>query len=205
MKLYYSPGACSLAPHIVLREAGESVTLEKVDLREKKTETGDDFWAVNPKGYVPVLQLDDGAVLTEGAVIQQYIADRSPERRLAPPRGSLERLRLEELLVFISTELHKSFTPLFAATTPDDAKPAFLEKIGKHYDVIEETLSDGRPYLTGEDFTIADAYLFVMTTWNRSSGINMSRWPKLSALAERVRKRPAVQAALHAEGLAPKN
>ena len=205
MKLYYSPGACSLAPHIVLREAGESVTLEKVDLREKKTETGTDFWAVNPKGYVPVLQLEDGAVLTEGAVIQQYIADRSPERRLAPPRGSLERVRLEELLVFISTELHKSFTPLFAATTPDNAKPAFVEKIGKHYDIIEKRLSDGRHYLMGEDFTIADAYLFVMTTWNRSSGIDISRWPKLSALAERVRKRPAVQAALQAEGLAAKN
>ncbi len=201
MKLYYAPGACSLAPHIALREAGESVVLEKVDLKAKKTETGADFWAINPKGYVPALQLDDGGILTEGVVIQQYIADRAPDTRLAPPRGSTERLRLEELLVFISTELHKTFSPLFAATTPEDAKPAFREKIEKRFDVIEAMLSDGRPYLTGDSFTIADAYLYVISSWSRPVGIELSRWPSLAALAKRVEARPSVQKALAAEGL----
>ena len=201
MKLYYSPGACSLAPHILLREAGEAVTLEKVDLREKRTETGRDFLAVNPKGYVPAIELDDGTVLTEGIVIQQYIADRAPGADLAPPRGTTERLRLEELLAYISTELHKTYTQLFAATTPEEAKPAFREKLGKHYDLIEAMLADGRPYVTGERFTIADAYLYVMITWNRGTGIDTDRWPRLSAYAARIQARPAVQAARQAEGL----
>ena len=202
MKLYYAPGACSLAPHIILREAGESVSLEKVDLKQGKTETGADFLAINPKGYVPVLQLDDGAMLTEGVVIQQYIADRSPETGLASPRGSRERLRLDELLVFIATELHKPSIPLLAPTTPEDAKPAFREKIGERYDVIEALLADGRPYLTGEGFTIADAYLYVMTTWSKAIGIDLARWPALTAFARRAGGRPAVQAARAAEGLA---
>jgi glutathione S-transferase len=202
MKLYYTPGACSLAPHIALRETGQDVTLEKVDLKAKTTETGADFRAINPKGYVPVLQLDDGTVLTEGVVIQQYIADRSPEIRLAPPRGSTERMRLEELLVFISTELHKGYSPLFAATTPEDAKPAFRDKIGRYYDIVEDTLTDGRAYLTGDTFTIADAYLYVIARWSKPTGIDLSPWPKLQAFMERVSERPAVQAALAAEGLA---
>lgn len=205
MKLYYSPGACSLAPHIALRETGQEVTLEKVDLKAKKTETGADFRAINPKGYVPVLQLDDGAVITEGVVIQQYIADRAPEVRLAPPRGSTERMRLEELLVFISTELHKGYTPLFAATTPEDAKPAFREKIGRYYDIVEDTLGDGRSYLTGDGFTIADAYLYVIANWSQPTGIDLSRWPRLTAFVARVDGRPAVQAARKAEGLPAKN
>jgi glutathione S-transferase len=205
MKLYYSPGACSLAPHIALRETGQDVTLEKVDLKAKTTETGADFRAINPKGYVPVLQLDDGAVLTEGVVIQQYIADRSPEIRLAPPRGSTERMRLEELLVFISTELHKGYTPLFAATTPEDAKPAFRDKIGRYYDIVEDTLGDGRTYLTGDAFTIADAYLYVIANWSGPTGVDLSRWPKLAAFVTRVDDRPAVQAARKAEGLPAKN
>jgi glutathione S-transferase len=204
MKLYYSPGACSLAPHIVLRETGQEVTLEKVDLKAKKTETGADFREINPKGYVPVLQLDDGGVLTEGVVIQQYIADRSPEIRLAPSRGTTERMRLEELLVFISTELHKGYTPLFAPTTPEEAKPAFREKIGKYYGIIETTLADGRPYLTGEAFTIADAYLYVIAGWSRPVSIDLSPWPKLTAFMQRVGERPAVQAARVAEGLPAK-
>ena len=202
MKLYYAPGACSLAPHIILREAGESVSLEKVDLRQKKTETGADFLAINPKGYVPVLQLDDGEMLTEGVVIQQYIADRSPDARLAPPRDTRERLRLEELLVFIATELHKPSIPLLAPTTPDDAKPAFRETIGERYDVIEAMLGDGRPYLTGEGFTIADAYLYVISTWSKSAGIDLARWRAVSAFASRVAGRPAVREARAAEGLA---
>ena len=202
MKLYYSPGACSLAPHIALREAGINVTLEKVDLREKKTETGVDFAAVNPKGYVPVLQLEDGALLTEGLVIQQYIADRAPASRLAPRPGSMERVRLEELLVFIATELHKSFNPLFIETTPEATKAAFRAKIERHFDVVEAMLSDGRPYLSGEGFTVADIYLFVIASWSRHTSIDLSRWPKLVAFLERVAAREAVQAALVAEGLA---
>ena len=190
MKLYYSPGACSLAPHILLREAGGPVSLEKVDLRAKQTETGRDFWAINPKGYVPVLELDDGTIITEGVVIQQYIADQVPDIRLAPRPGTPERLRLDELLLFISTELHKTYSPLFAATTPEDAKPAFREKLGKRYDVIEAMLADGRPYLTGETFSVADAYLYVMTTWSRGTGLDMDEWPAVTALAARVAARP---------------
>lgn len=201
MKLYYSPGACSLAPHIALREAGMDVTLEKVDLREKKTETGADFIAINPKGYVPVLELEDGALLTEGMVIQQYIADRAPASRLAPPAGSMARVRVEELLVFIATELHKSFNPLFAETTPEETKAAFRAKIEQHFDVVETMLSDGRPYLSGEGFTVADIYLFVIAGWSRPTGIDLPRWPKLGAFMERVAARKAVRAALHAEGL----
>jgi glutathione S-transferase len=205
MKLYYSPGACSLAPHIALRETGQQVTLEKVDLREKKTETGADFRAINPKGYVPVLQLDDGSILTEGVVIQQYIADRSPEIRLAPPRGTTERMRLDELLVFISTELHKGHSPLFAPTTSEEAKPAFRAKIGMYYGLVEDMLADERPYLTGDNFTIADAYLYVITNWGRSTGIDLSSWPNVSAFNKRVAARPAVRAAMEAEGLLAKN
>jgi glutathione S-transferase len=201
MKLYYAPGACSLAPHIALREAGEAVVLEKVDLREKRTETGRDFRAINPKGYVPALELDDGTVVTEGVVIQSFIADRAPQIRLAPERGTADRLRLDELMVFISTELHKGYTPLFAATTPEEAKPAFRAKIGERYAVIEQMLADGRPYLTGERFTIADAYLYVMTTWSGGTGVDMSGWPALNAYAARVAGRPAVQAARDAERL----
>jgi glutathione S-transferase len=201
MKLYYSPGACSLAPHIALREAGIDVTLEKVDLREKKTEAGADFIAINPKGYVPVLELADGALLTEGMVIQQYIADRSPSARLAPPAGSMERVRVEELLVFIATELHKSFNPLFVETTPQETKATLRTKIERHLDVIEALLSDGRLYLSGDGFTVADIYLFVIAGWSRPTGIDLSRWPKLSAFMERVAAREAVQAALRAEGL----
>jgi len=202
MKLYYAPGACSLAPHIVLRETGSPLTLEKVDLRAKQTETGRDFLAINPKGYVPALELEDGTIVTEGVVIQQYIADRSPEKKLVPPPGTAERLRLEELLLYISTELHKTYTPLFAATTPEEAKPAFREKLGKRYDLIEAMLSDGRTYLTGETFTVADAYLYVMTTWSRGVGLDADKWPAITAFAARVAARPAVQAARDAEGLA---
>lgn len=201
MKLYYSPGACSLAPHIALREAGEEIALAKVDLHAKRTEGGRDFWAINPKGYVPVLELDDGAFVTEGVVIQSYIADRSPGVRLAPKPGTPERLRLDELMVFISTELHKTYTPLFADVTPEEAKPAFRERIGKRYDMLETMLGDERPYLTGDSFSIADAYLYVMTTWNRGTGIDMAKWPALRAFAQRVAARPAVQAAREAEGL----
>jgi glutathione S-transferase len=202
MKLYYSPGACSLAPHILLREIGADFTLEKVDIRAKKTAAGADFLAINPKGYIPALQLEDGEVLTEGVVLQQYIADLKPEAKLAPARGTRERLRLEELLVYISTEVHKNFSPLFGPTTPDAYKTISKEKIALRLDLLERQLSDGRDFLTGENFTVADAYLFAVANWARPTGIELSRWPHIAAFVARVAARPHVQAALQAEASA---
>jgi glutathione S-transferase len=202
MKLYYSPGACSLAPHIALREIGAEFSIEKVDLKAKKTETGADFAAINPKGYIPALKLDDGDVLTEGVVLQQYIADLKPSSKLAPARGTRERLKLEELLVFLSTEVHKNFSPLFGPTTPDEYRTISKDKIAARFDYLEKQLADGRAFLTGADFTIADAYFFALTNWTRPTGIDLSRWPLITAFAARVAARPAVQDALKAEGLA---
>ncbi len=201
MKLYYSPGACSLAPHIILRETGADFTLVKVDTRAKTLDGGEDFYAVNPKGYVPVLELADGDRLTEGVVIQQYLADQKPGANLAAERGTKERLRLEELLVFLSTEVHKNHSPLFAPTTPDDAKGAFRDKIGQRYDLLEKQFADGRQFVTGNTFTVADAYLFTLTNWAKFVGMDLGKWPKLAAHSARVAARPSVQAALQAEGL----
>ena len=201
MKLYYSPGACSLAPHIILRETGAEFTLEKTDTKTKTTVSGLNFLDINPKGYVPVLELEDGYHLTEGVVIQQYLADRTPGAKLAPARGTLERLKLEELLGFLATEIHKAFSPLFAATTPDDYKPVARDKIAARFDLVEQRLGDGRAYLTGETFTIADAYFFTLANWSQYVGLDISRWPNIVAFLQRVAARPAVQAALEAEGL----
>jgi glutathione S-transferase len=201
MKLYYSPAACSLAPHIALIETGAAYTTEKVDVRAKKTETGADFWAINPKGYVPTIVLDDGEVLTEGVVMQQYIADLKPEAKLAPARGTKERRKLEELLVFLSTEVHKNFSPLFSPATPEDFKTQTKEKIAQRFDYLEKQLSDGRAFLTGDQFTIADAYLFTLSNWTKFTGIDLARWPNLTAFAGRVAQRPSVQQAMKAEGL----
>jgi glutathione S-transferase len=201
MKLYFSPAACSLAPHIALIETGATFTTEKVDTRAKKTASGADFWAINPKGYVPTIVLDDGEVLTEGVVLQQYIADLKPEAKLAPPRGTKERRKLEELLVFLSTEVHKNFSPLFAPTTPDEYKTQTKDKIAQRFDYLEKQLSDGRLFLTGDQFTIADAYLFTLSNWTKFTGIDLARWPNISAFAGRVAARPSVQQALKAEGL----
>jgi glutathione S-transferase len=201
MKLYYTPGACSLAPHIILRETGADFTLEKVDIRAKKLADGGDFLAVNPKGYVPALGLDDGDVITEGVVIDGYLADRAPQSGIAPAHGTKERRRVDEWLLFVSTELHKAHSPLFAPTTPDDVKAASRDRIAQRYDYVEKVLSDGRAYLTGDTFTTADAYLFTITNWARPTGIDLSRWPKLQQYQARVAARPAVQAALVAEGL----
>lgn len=199
MKLYYSPGACSLSPHIVLREAGIDVTLAKVDLRAKKIDNGDDYLATNPKGYVPALQLDNGELLTEGPAIIQYIADLHPEKKLAPTPGTLERARLQEWLNFISTEMHKSFTPLFRGAG-DEWKNAALDNIKRRFDMVAETLA-AQPYLMGETYTVADAYLFTVLGWCGFVNIDLSPWPALQAFRERVGARPAVQAALRAEGL----
>lgn len=200
MKLYFSPGACSLSPHIVLREAGLPFELARVDLRSKRMQDGSDFTTVNPKGYVPALELDNGELLTEGAAIVQYVADQKPESKLAPPCGSLERYRLQEWLNFIGTEIHGQFSPLFKPNTPDDAKQASKERISSRYDFVEKQL-DGRSYLLGDAFTGADAYLFVTLRWAEYLGIGLDRWPGLKAFFERVSARPAVEAALQAEGL----
>ncbi|HTV23458.1 MAG TPA: glutathione transferase GstA [Polyangiaceae bacterium] len=208
MKLYYAPGACSLAPHIVLREAGLPFDLVKVDLKAKKTETGDDYNAINPKGYVPALELDatngkSGERLTEGPAITQYLADRVPEKRLAPPNGTLERARLHEWLNFITSELHKSFGPLFSPATPEDYKRQLKDKIVSRLTFVDQTLAKTKkPYLLGDDFSVADAYLFVVTNWSGGVGVDIQGLAKVNEFQARVRERPAVAAALRAEGLA---
>lgn len=202
MKLYYSPGACSLSPHIVLRELGLEFDLERVDLAAKKTASGADFRQINPKGYVPVLQFDNGEVLTEGAAIVQYLADQRPDARLAPPAGSLPRVRLQEHLNFLASELHKAFAPLFNRSASEDVKKAAAENVSRRLDNVEALLADGRPHLMGDTFSVADAYLFVLSSWTKPTGIDLGKWPKLAAFAQRVASRPAVGAALRAEGLA---
>jgi glutathione S-transferase len=201
MKLYYSPAACSLAPHILLREAGLEFTLERVDTKAKKTASGADFLAINPKGYVPAMELPDGVLLTEGVVIQQWIADCRPSAKLAPAPGTEARMRLEELLVFLATEVHKQHDLLFLPTTPDDVKTTLRAKIAGRYDLIDARLSDGRPFLMGETFTIADAYFFVLANWAQYVGIDMSPWKNTAAFMARMAARPSVQTALEAEGL----
>jgi glutathione S-transferase len=199
MKLYYSPGACSLSPHIALAEAGLAYTIERVDLKAKKTETGADFFAINPSGYVPVLLLDNGQTLTEGPSIVQYIADLAPAKRLAPPAGGFERVRLQELLNFISTELHKSFSPLFNPAAPEEWKTFTRELIGRRLDVVEQKLAD-RDYLMGE-FSVADGYLFTVLGWGRLVGIDINSRPLLAAYVARIKARPGVQQAMKEEGL----
>jgi glutathione S-transferase len=201
MKLYYAPGACSLSPHIVLREAGFQFESEKVDLATHKTESGADFYSINPKGYVPALVLDDGQVLTEGAAIIQYLADLKPEAHLAPRPGTLERARMEEQLIFIAAELHKAYGPLFSPSASQDAQAAARREVARRLDQVERQLGDGRPYLLGHQFSIADIYMFVVAGWAGQKGLVMERWPKVSAFLERVGSREAVRAAVAAEGL----
>jgi glutathione S-transferase len=201
MKLYYSPGACSLSPHIVLREAGLPFELVKVDGKTKKTEKGEDFTAINPKGYVPTLELDNGQRLTEGPAIVQYIADQVPEKRLAPPAGSFERVRVQEWLNFVTSELHKSFGWLFTPGTPEDFKPKIKEKLSARFGYVDQSLAKTKPFLTGETFSVADAYLFTVTNWAGFVGLDLSSFSKLTEFQNRVRERPAVTAALRAEGL----
>jgi glutathione S-transferase len=200
MKLYYNPGACSLSPHIVTREAGLDVEIERVNLANKQTATGEDFRKINPKGYVPALRLDDGSVLTEGPAIVQYLADRKPESGLAPANGSFERYRLQEWLTFVGTELHKQYSPLFSPKVPDETKVMNRERIAGRYDWLNTVLSE-QPFLMGKKFTVADAYLFTVMRWSPRVNIDLARWPALVSYVERVRERPAVRAAMDAEGL----
>jgi len=200
MKLYFAPGACSLSPHIVLREAGQNFDLMQVDLREKKTKDGKDFLEVNPKGQVPVLETDDGETLTEGPVILQYVADKAPAAKLVPPVGSKERYRVQEWLNFISSELHKTIGPMFRPTTPDAYKTLSADNVKRRFAWINEKLA-GRQYLMGDAFTAPDAYLFVMLNWAKRLQIDLDPWPNLKAFWERVAARPKVQEAMKAEGL----
>ncbi|HQE38820.1 MAG TPA: glutathione transferase GstA [Zoogloea sp.] len=200
MKLYYSPGACSLSPHIVLCEAGLDFTIEKVNLRTKETESGRDFSAINPKGYVPALELDGGEVLTEGPAIVQYVADLVPEKKLVPPAGTLARTRVQEWLNFIGTELHKNFTPLFNPASTDDIRNAAQANIARRLPIAATAL-DAHPYLIGDSFSVADAYLFTVLSWTGFVKVDITPWPSLAAFVERMKARPGVQAALAAEGL----
>ena len=200
MKLYFSPGACSMSPHIVLLESGLPFTTEKVDLRSKQTESGADFKAINAKGYVPALETDEGVLLTEGPAIVQYVADLVPEKQLAPAAGSLQRYQLMSLLNFIGTEVHKNYSPLFRPDVGDDVKAYVRANLAQRYPQFEALL-DGQDYLAGDNFTIADAYLFTVTNWAGHVGFDLSPWPRVQAFQARVAARPAVQQALRAEGL----
>lgn len=200
MKLYYSPGACSLSPHIVAHEAGIALEIEKVDLKAKQTETGQDFLSISPRGYVPALQLDNGEVLAEGPAIVQYLADLKPESGLASANGTLARYRLQEWLTYIGTEIHKSYSPLFNPATLDSVREDRAAYLLRRYGLIEQTLAK-QPYLLGEQFSVADVYLFVVTNWARIVKLDLGAFPALQAFQERVAARPAVQNALRAEKL----
>lgn len=200
MKLYYSPGACSLASHIALLEAGLPFEAVRVG-RDKKTSDGNDFNVINPKGYVPALALDDGQLLTEGTAVLQYIADRNPASGLAPPAGDLQRYRLLEWLGYINSEIHKNFSPFFNPAATAQMKDMAKANLQRRLTYAEQALGD-RPFLLGERFTVADAYLFTILGWGPAAGVDIGQWPGLKALHARVGARPQVQAAMKAEGLA---
>ncbi len=200
MKLYFSPGACSLSPHIVLLEAGLPFTTERVNIRKKQTASGADFTAINPKGYVPALELDDGAVLTEGPAIVQYLAALAPEKQLAPAAGTAEHYQLVEWLNYIGTELHKSYGPLFNPAAGDDAKASARSLLAKRFGYVAQVL-EGRDYLVGGRFSVADAYLFTVANWAAVVQFDLSAWPALTAYQARIAARPAVQQAMRDEGL----
>jgi glutathione S-transferase len=202
MKLYFSPGACSLSPHIVLREAGINADLEQVDLKTKKTQNGADFVAVNPKGYVPTLVLDNGQTLTEGPAIIQYLADQKPQSGLAPQAGTFERYRLQEWLNFITAELHKPFGALFSSATPEDYKPVAKDTLSVRFGHVDRHLARGGPFVMGTQFTVADAYLFVMTLWAKFLKFDLDQFSNVKAYSEQVAARPKVHEALKEEGLA---
>jgi glutathione S-transferase len=198
MKLYYIPHACSLSPHIALRETGLSFDLEQVDSKTKKTKSGADFLKVNPKGYVPALQLDDGQTLTEAAVIVQYIADKKPEAKLLPPAGTTERYRAQEWLNYIATEIHKGVGALFNPKLTDDWKDVLRESVAPKFDYLSKRL-EGRSYAFGDGFSAVDGYLFTILGWPQYVGIDLAKWPVLKSYTDGIAKRPSVQAALKAE------
>lgn len=200
MKLYYAPGACSLASHIALHETGLPFEIDKLNVPTKTTSSGEDFMQINPKGYVPTIRLDDGNILTEGAAILQYIADQKPGSGLAPKAGTLERYRLQEWLTFIGTEIHKSFSPMFNKAASDEVKNYARTLLSKRLGYVETQLAN-KPYLMGDSFTVADAYLFVVVSWSDHVGFDLGQFPRIKEYLARIAARPAVQAAMKAEGL----
>jgi glutathione S-transferase len=202
MKLYYSPGACSLSPHIAMYEAGLTFEAIAAPTKTHQLPDGSDYYAVNPLGYVPFLTLDDGRSLHEGPAIVQYIADQAPDKQLAPAAGTYERYKLQEWLTFIGTELHKNFSPLFTPTMPEEAKTMAKERLLGRLKWVDGELA-GKQYLMGDSFTVADAYLFVVTNWGQYVGVDVSPFANLVAYRARVGARPAVIAAMKAEGLIP--
>lgn len=200
MKLYFSPGACSLSPHIVLNEAGLPFEKVRADTKTKIMDGGGDYKTVNPLGYVPALQLDDGTILTEGPAIVQYIADKVPAKKLAPPNGTMERVKLQSWLNFVTSELHKGFSPLFNPSMPDEAKKIFRERLATRFAHLDKHLA-GNDYLMGKEFSVADAYLFVVSNWASRVDVDLSPFANVLAYRKRVGARPAVQAAMKAEGL----
>lgn len=202
MKLYYSPGACSLSPHVVLREAGLDFELVLASTKTHKLADGTDYYAINPKGSVPLLELDNGERLSEGPVIVQYLADLAPASQLAPANGTMARYRLQEWLNFLTSEIHKGFSPLFNPATPEDYKPLAKARLADRLRIVDAAL-EGKAYLMGEQFTVADAYLFTLTNWAQPVGLDISNLAQLGAYRARVAARPAVQAAMKAEGLLP--
>ena len=200
MKLYYSPGACSLSPHIALHEAGLAFTPVLASTKSHKLQDGTDYYGINPLGYVPMLELDDGTRLREGPAIVQYIADQVPLKMLAPQNGSLQRYRLQEWLTFIGTEIHKGFSPLFNPATPEEYKTMAREKLLQRLQWVDSQLAD-KQYLMGDQFTVADGYLFTVTNWTQPTNLDISGLANLAAYRDRVGARPAVQAAMKAEGL----
>ncbi len=201
MKLFYKPGACSLASHIALREAGKEIALISVDLMKKRLEDGEDFFAINPKGQVPALLLDDSTLITEGVAIMQYVADNAPQSQLLPAVGTLSRYKALEWLNYIATELHKGFTPLFRPDTPEEYKPTVRAQLEKKLHYVNDALS-GNGWISGEHFTIADGYLFTVLRWAHAVKLDMSGLGNIEAYMSRVAARPAVAAALSAEGIA---
>ena len=201
MKLFIKPGSCSLASHIALREVGAAFDIDLVDFEAGKSKSGVDYNTINPKGYVPALQLDNGEVLTEGASVLQYIADQHPANNLAPASGTILRARLQEYLNYTSSELHKAFGPLFATGTSDAHKEKTKTNVAKKLDYVNTLLKDKTAYLLGDDFSVADAYLFVVCNWANFVGIDLNAWPNIVSFSKRVSERPAVQAAMKAEGL----
>ena len=200
MKLYYSPGACSLSPHIALHEAGLAFDAVLASTKTHKLQDGTDYYTINALGYVPVLELDNGERLREGPAIVQYIADQVPDKQLAPANGTLARYRLQEWLTFIGTELHKGFSPLFNPATPEEYKPMVRERLLQRLQWVDSQLA-GKQYLMGDQFTVADGYLFTVTNWTQPTKLDISGLANLAAYRERVGARPAVQAAMKAEGL----
>lgn len=203
MKLYYKPGACSMASHIALIETGQEFQIDKVDTASMTTETGADFAKVNPNGYVPALELDTGDVVTEGAAVLQFIGDMAPATGLTPEAGTMPRVRVQQQLNFIASELHKAFGPFFSATPLEgEQKDAAVARLELQLGRLERELSDGRDYLIGGLFTVADCYAFVVSNWANAIGMGLAKFPRLEAYVARIAQRPSVQSALRAEGLA---